>query len=291
MKFVARVASPDGPLRRASVEIVSPQDRGAAVSIGTGTVTDGTLSASADPGAVWGIRIDQRAVVAFPVESLGEVVDLGEIVMVPDGLPWPAFHATDGRVYGIPRAAQLRETAAPQPAPSVPPAAPGPTPAIDPVLRPRARMTFGDLFGSTARQLAGAATTESSNFVLGGATVTLKGVASATEDAISLDFPTPEMAASGVGLSELSFSIRPKLQAPPAGQPAPSGSTAPDLIGYTRELAVRKAAAAGFIAEVNNEIVSDAAKAGRVIRHLPAPGAALAPGGLIRLYIGKMGGT
>jgi hypothetical protein len=150
-------------------------------------------------------------------------------------------------------------------------------------------MTFGDLFGSTARQLAVAANTVSSNFTLAGATVTLKGVPSATQDAISLEFPTPEVAASGVGLSEISFSIRPKVEAPPAEPPHP-GTTVPDLTGYTRELAIRKAVAAGFITEINNEIVGGAANAGKVIRHLPPPGASLASGGLIRLYIGMSGG-
>lgn len=291
MKFVARVASPDGPLQQGEVEIIAPDGRGDTVSIGRGTVADGSLSATADAGAVWGIWIDQRAVVAFPVSSTGELVDLGEIVMVPGGLPWPAFHAADGRVYGIPRAAQPKETAPSTATVSAPAAAPQAKLAAEAVAAPRGRMTFGDMFGSTARQLAGAASTENSNFVLGGATVTLKGVASATEDAISLDFPTQEMAASGAGLSELSFSIRPKGEAAAPAQPAPSGSLVPDLIGYTRELALRKAAVAGFIAEVNNEIVADPAKAGRVLRHLPAPGGPLAPGGLIRLYIGKMGGT
>jgi hypothetical protein len=288
LKFVARVAATDGPLASGRVEIVSSEG-GGAVTIGKGDVTHGTLSATIDAvTSVWGIWINRRAVVAFPVSVEGEVVDLGEIVMVPDGLPWPAFHAEDGRVYGIPRAAQALASA-PGPAPPDPPVDPKPLPTGDPLPRLTSRMTLGEMFGSTARQLAVASNTVSSNFTLAGATVTLKGVPSATQDAISLEFPTPEVAATGVGLSEISFSIRPKVETP-AAEPAHPGTTVPDLIGYTRELAIRKAVAAGFITEINNEIVGDAANAGKVIRHLPRPGAALASGGLIRLYIGMSGG-
>jgi hypothetical protein len=290
VKFVARVGSPAGPLKDASVEIVSPEGR-TVIAIGKGVVTDGELSATADVGAVWGVWIDRQAVVALPVTIDGELVDLGEIVMVPDGIAWPAFHATKGRVYGAPPAAL------PAPAAAAPPPAPEPIglprilPTGDPMPQIVRKMTFGDLFGNTARQFASAASTVKSNFVLSGATVTLKGVPSATTEAIALEFPTTEVAATGIGLSEVSFSMRPVADTPPITPPAPAGPTVPDLTGYTRELAIRKAAAAGFITEINNTIVTDAAQAGRVIRHLPAAGAALAPGAVIRLYIGKPGGT
>jgi PASTA domain-containing protein len=292
VKFTAQVAAPDGPVKSASVEIVGAEG-GTPTTIGKGMITDGVLSADADAGAVWGVWIDKRAVIAFPVSSTAEVVDLGEIVLVGDGLPWPAFHAPDGRVYGVPRAAVAKDASAGGSASATPVTSPRMVPIDEPMPRVVSKMTFGDLVGNTARQLADAATTVRSNFVLSGATVTLKGVPSGTEDAISLEFPTSDVAASGVGLSELSFSIRPTVEAPPPQptQPAPSGSPVPDLTGYTRELAVRKAAAAGFIAEVNNAIVTDAAEAGRVIRQRPEAGSALASHGVIRLYIGKRGGS
>ena len=280
MKFTARVTAATGPLRKGRVEIVSMKGS-RRVTIGTGTVADGTLSATADPGPVWGVRIDRQAIVAFPISVAGDVVDLGEIVMVDGGLAWPAFHATDGRVYGIPRAAR-----------------PGKSPAArlaladDDMTRPVSKMTFAEMFSSTARQMAEATTTSGTNLALGGATVTLKGLASRDADAIALEFPTPEVAAGNPELSVLSFSIQPPAEtngAPPV-QPPPS-PTVPYLIGYTRDLAVRKAALAGFITEVNSEIVGDAADTGTVVRQIPSRDAPLPAGGLIRLFIGKGKGS
>ena len=282
MKFVAKIATPDGPLARASVDIVAPEGGGVTV-IGRGIVEGGALSATADPGAIWGIWIDRRPIVAFAVSSDGDAVDLGEIVMLANGMEWPAFHTRDGRVYGVPRAAQTI------------PRAPEPAPAPDPIPRPipreplptlRSRMTFGEVLGSTARQLK-QATIDTSNFRLAGATITLKGVPSATDEALSLEFPTAEMVTSGVGLSEISFAIRPAQESAAPEQPSTPASTVPDVVGYTREFAVRKIAAAGFVAEVNYEMTSDTSLVGKVIRHVPAGRSTLTPGGLIRVYVGK----
>ena len=286
MRFVARVTLADGqPLVRARVDIVAADTARAVAVIGRGSVRDGALTAQADPGPIWGVRIDGQPVVTVPVSITADLVDLGTIVWAPAGIEWPVFHATDGRVFGAPRAAQLEAIVAPPAALAA--AATAALAGAAETAPQRSRMTFGDLFGSTARQLSTAAAAKS-EFSIASATVTLKGVPSTTEDAISLEFPSAEVAATGVGLSELSFSIKPKGEAA-AAQPAPTGPLAPDLRGYTRELATRKAAAAGYVAEVNNEIVADAANAGRVIRQLPAPGTELRSGGLIRLYIGKMG--
>ena len=54
---------------------------------------------------------------------------------------------------------------------------------------------------------------------------------------------------------------------------------------------MRKAVAAGFVSEVNNEIVATDLDAGRVVRQLPAAGSDVPRGGLIRLYVGKRGGS
>jgi len=282
VKFVAKVASTDGPLARASVDIVAPEG-GSITVIGRGTVERGALAADADPRAIWGIWIDRRPIIAFPASIDGEAVDLGEIVMLADGMEWPAFHARDGRVYGVPRAAQTVSRAPSEPAP-----APGPRPPIprEPVPTLRSRMTFGEVLGSTARQLK-QATIDTSDFRLAGATITLKGVPSATDEALSLEFPTAEMVTSGVGLSEISFAIRPAQESAAPEQPSTPASRVPDVVGYTREFAVRKIAAAGFVAEVNYEMTSDSSLAGKVIRHVPPGGNTLAPGGLIRVYVGK----
>jgi hypothetical protein len=280
VKFIARVAAADGSPAQGVVEVVSAEGE-RLIPIGRGRIVAGSLSATADPRAIWGLRIEQRAVVATPVSVVGDVVDLGEIVIVPNGIVCPAFHATDGRVYGIPKALQARGAIRP------PTGDPTATPEA-PATPTKSRMTFGDLFGSTARQLATAAATTQSQFAIASATVTLKGVPSATEDAISLEFPTAEVAASGVGLSEVSFSMKPQGAGAAVPLP-PAGPVTPDLTGYTRDLAIRKAAAAGFITEVSNELVSDAASSGTVIRHLPPAGTALALGSLIRLYVGKTG--
>jgi hypothetical protein len=256
--------------------------------IGTGSVRDGALSASAEPGAVWGLLIDGLPVVAFPVSSDGEVVDLGEILILAEGLPWPAFHAKDGRVYGIARAAR-EATAAPAPVVPQPPGVAGEAIGAGPAPVLRTRMTFGEMFGSTARQLASAADTLQTRFVLSDATVRLKGVPSAGQDALSLEFPSADVAATAVGLSEVAFSIRASREAV-APAPAPvAGASVPQLVGYTRELALRKAATAGFVAELSHELTANAGDEGRVVRQLPGAASLSTPGGLIRLYIGKRG--
>lgn len=276
MKIVGRVVSSAGPVVRARVEIVEMRD-GRLLTIGEGTVLEGKITAAADAGPVWSLRIDDRAVVAVPVSFDGDVVDLGELVLVPNGVPWPLFHAKDGRVYFLPRTIHTSDGA---------PVSTEPVP--QPVIL-KSRMTFGDVFGSTARQLATAVEVASTDFAISGATVTLKGVPTTTDDAISLEFPTTEVAASGVGLSELSFSIRPKGDTRTATETAPAGRAAPDLMGYTGDFAARKAAKAGFLTEISYEIVGDAARDGSVLRQVPAAGATLATGGLIRLYVGKKG--
>lgn len=280
MKFTARVGTAQGPVESGRVEMVTIEGR-ELVTIGRGKLTDGTLTLDADPGAIWGIRIDQKAIVALPISATTEPVDLGDIVMIADGLRWPVFHSPDGKVYGVPAAVLARKL-------DVPPAEP-PTPPDAGTPRVRGKMTFGDMFGTTARQLATAAAATRSNFALSGATVTLKGLPSATEDAISLEFPAAEALVNSTGLSEVSFSIKARGDASAPAEPPPAGPSVPNLVGYTREFALRKAAAAGFVTEVNSEIVSRGTDAGCVVRHLPAAGTELNAGGLIRLYIGKTG--
>jgi hypothetical protein len=119
--------------------------------------------------------------------------------------------------------------------------------------------------------------------------VHVRGVPTADADTIALDFPNAELAATGLGLSELSFTLKPQGYAAPV-TPAPSGPSIPDLTGYTRELAVRKLAAIGLLPEVSNVVVSLASDEGRVVRQVPAAGSTLTAGAVVRLLVGIPGG-
>ena len=286
MNFIARVNNADGPLKEAIVEVVSPV-RGELVVIGTGKIVDGALDLKADPGPVWGLRIDGQPIVGVPVSFDGSTIDLGDIDLVRDGVPYRAFHAVNGLVYGLPRTIPSNTTI---PLFSVRRALA--TNIVASPIGERTAIPIGDLFGNTAQQLDVAAKTVPLRFALAGATVTLKGVAGVSGDSVGLTLPNSETPPDGTPVSEVSFTIQPKSSAAaPSAQTAPAASAAPNLVGYTREFAMRKAAAAGFVCEVNNEIVATDLDAGRVVRQLPAAGSDVPRGGLIRLYVGKRGGS
>jgi len=287
VNFVARVTTAGDPLKEAVVEIVS-DERGQPVTIATGKVVDGALSVNGNPGPVWGIQIDKQPVIAIPVSVEGDTVNLGDIDMVADGVAWPAFHAIDGRVFGIPRIPRPKATTTT--AASLAGIAFQPADITRLATLDRSAIAFGELYGNTARQLDVAATTGASRFALAGATVTLKGIATTTADDIGLKFPTPEAPIDGAPVSEISFTIQPKTSAA-AAPPTAASTSAPNLVGYTREFAVRKAAASSFLTEISHEIVSTDSDAGRVIRQLPPPGASLPAGGLIRVFVGKREGS
>ena len=85
------------------------------VTVEWGTVGEGvvrvassTRSVENDLPPVWALAIDGQPVLAFPVKADREAIDLGEIVTgAPEGWRWPAFHAVDGRVFGVPGKALL----------------------------------------------------------------------------------------------------------------------------------------------------------------------------------------
>lgn len=266
MRFVARIISADGaPLASGTAELVTPSGRAASAVIAAGA-----LSLTADPGPVWALTIDGKPVIAVAVKADGEHVDLGDIALVPSGIAWPAFHAPDGRVFGAPRGALPAATSAR---------------ALAATDQPRTTMTFGSLLGSTAQQLSNAAVART-GLNLSGATLTVKGIPIATDDAIGLEFPSAEIATTGVGLTELSFNLK-SAPAPATAPPKPKGVAVPDLASYTRELAMRKLAGLGLIGEVTSEAVTDAQNIGRVTRQLPKATALLQPGSVVRLFIGK----
>jgi len=291
VNVVARVNTPDGPLKEAAVEIVSGV-KSQVVTIGTGKVVDGLLDVSAEPGPVWGLRVDGQPIVGFPVSFDGSRIDLGDIDIVREGVPWPAFHAVDGRVYGVPRAIQSKPAATTTLRSALGVRLPLATGTATLSMGERNAIPIGELYGNTAQQLDVAVRVPASRFSLAGATVTLKGVAGVSGDALGLKLPTPDAPPDGAPVSEVSFTIQPRSSAAPSTpQTAPMAAAAPNLVGYTREFAIRKAAAAGFFTEVNHEIIATDVDAGRVIRQLPPAHAAVPSGALIRLYVGKRGGS
>jgi hypothetical protein len=273
--FQGRVVDATGtPVAQGMVEMVAPKGTDVA-AIATGKLAQGSFSIEATPGPVWGLRINSRPVLAVVISSDGErTAGLGEIVLADAGIAWPAFHAADGRVFGLPRV------------PFVVTALAGGGQTTTRV-ETKTGLTFGAMLGSTAQQL-NPVVVQRSGFRLAAANIVIKGVPTATQDAIGLDFPNAELAATGAGLSEIALSLKPQGDTTQdsgtggAGQP-----TVPGVIGYTRELAVRKLTAASVPSEIHEEVTTDAAKAGRVLRQFPSAGTPIADDTVVRIFIGK----
>ncbi|WP_437293994.1 PASTA domain-containing protein [Sorangium sp. So ce426] len=297
MKITARVITADGaPLASAKVDMVAPGhvERDLEVParvLASGVVRQGALSLSTPDlvPPVWALTIDGQPVLAFPAKADEQSANLGEIVMQPNGLAWNAFHAKEGRVFGAP-GALLRETAAKPPANTevTPPlidrgtTVPPLTTAVD-FSKP---VPLSVLFGSTAQQLSSVATA-SRDFKLTGATLTVRGLPAGSGEDLGLQFPDAELAKNGNGLSELSFALRPELSGVIVPTKPPPGPALPDLSGYTRELAVRKLAAAGLTATIASEVVADPRAVGRVVRQTPKAGTPADPDARVQLFIGK----
>ena len=150
-------------------------------------------------------------------------------------------------------------------------------------------LTFGKLLGSTAEQI-GSVVTAGQGVQLANASITIKGVPTATAEAIGIDFPTPELAATGTGLSEVSFTVKP-VGPPPTATPEPAGPALTDLRGYTRDLAIRKLAALRLVAEVRDEVITDQTKTGRVVRQIPAAGQSAGSTHVVQIFIGRLSGA
>jgi hypothetical protein len=282
VRLVARVLAADGtPLKRAVVDIVVPQGDGI-TSIGRGKVTRGALTVSAEPGPVWGLLIDTRPVLTFPIKIKDDTIDLGAITLLEQAVPGAAFHAPDGQVFAL-SAFAVAQTPLPEAPATRAAAATDPRAAV--ALKPG--LTFGGLVGSTAQQLS-AMTERESLFQLAGASVKLRGVPTISNDAIGLEFPNADLAASGVGMSELAFTLTPPAAPPPA--PTPSGLTAPDLTGYTRDFAARKLATLGLLGDISVVIVAEPSQEGRVVRQVPKAGSTITPGMVVRLFVGQRRG-
>lgn len=276
MKLFGRVMAADGtPLASGSAEVVLARDPGKPVA--QGSVDRGSLGIElpGEFGMSWGLLVNRLPVHAVVAAAFEEAIDVGEIRMLAKPVALAVFHASGGMVYGLPaglaaaRAADTGEA--------------GNETAVEPAAT---RMTFGDLFGSTARQLGSVIADADSGLTLTAANVTLRGVPTSSSDAVGLEFPSlSAIGSGGAALSELSFSLRPRSVSTEIV--GPTGPVAPALVGYTRDLALRKVAAAGLVGEVSHEIVSTAARVGRVTRQVPPAGATVVPGEVVRLFIGK----
>lgn len=276
MKLFGRVMAADGTLLASgSAEVVLARDPGKPVA--QGSVDRGSLGIElpGDFGMSWGLLINRAPVHAVVAAASEDAIDVGEIRLLEKPVPLAVFHASAGMVYGLPAGLAGARAGDAGDAGDETGLEPAPT-----------RMTFGDLFGSTARQLGGVMADPDSGLTLTAANVTLRGVPTASSDAVGLEFPAlSAIGSGGTALSELSFSLRPRSVS--SAIVDPSGPVAPALVGYTRDLALRKVAAAGLVGEVSHEIVSTAARVGRVTRQVPPAGATVAPGQVVRLFIGK----
>lgn len=272
MKLVATLTS-DGTMAVAGAVVVVVSPFG---TIGRGKVVQGQLVASAELGAVWGLLVDGRPIAAFVVSVDGETVDLGELIQVPEGWPIPQFHAKDGLVFAVPRSLRaLRANSASRLAANVP----GVT---------EKGATFGGLVGSVAQQIGGINSLKSGVSLMD-AKVSLKGIPMSSSEALGLNFPSADVAATGVGLSELAFTLKPERSVSDSGTPPTTATVVPDVVGYTRDLAVRKLSKTGLVADTVTQLVSLNAQNGRILRQVPVPGTAVSPGAIVRLFLGKQG--
>ena len=309
MKLVALVTRGGQPLPKGKAELVALEE-GELVVLRSGRIADGRVSLTAELGPVWGLRVDGLAVLAAPLAGAKETtIDLGEIALLAQPLALAAFHAPDGRVHGVPRALASQATSAraasPAAARAVAMGAAVDAATIDAatadattVAAPGAErdladagkvsLSIGTLLGSAAEQLRPSAVAPS-GFQLGAASVTIKGVPTTTADALGLILPSvADLASGGAGMSEVSFDLRPSIEGPRPDEPIePSGPVLSDVVGYSRELALRKLAALGYLAHVRSEIVSDPTLEGRVLRQIPKAGAAYAAGAVVALFVAK----
>lgn len=283
MKLVALVTRGGQPLPKGKAELVALEE-GELVVLRSGRIADGRVSLTAELGPVWGLRVDGLAVLAAPLAGAKETtIDLGEIALLAQPLALAAFHAPDGRVHGVPRALASQATSARAASPAAAPSA-----ERDLADAGKVSLSIGTLLGSAAEQLRPSAVAPS-GFQLGAASVTIKGVPTTTADALGLILPSvADLASGGAGMSEVSFDLRPSIEGPRPDEPIePSGPVLSDVVGYSRELALRKLAALGYLAHARSEIVSDPTLEGRVVRQIPKAGAAYAAGAVVALFVAK----
>lgn len=288
-RFSAQVLDADGrPLQQADVTVHT--QRGARlVRCGAGRVTAGVLDAEADDtlGPLWGLRLDGRAVLTWPVRHAVDggqaLVELQPLALLTQPLAMPVLHALRGQVWGLPQAWQavLAGAAAGRITDAVTPAA-APA-AVAPALALPVAMS--ELVASAATQIhLGASRT--AGLQLSTANVKLSGLGTSVGEQLGMQFPstTEELASAAVTSMELSFAPTPAEAPapPPAAVP-----TVPAVTGYTRELAVRKLAAAQYAVQLRVAATASERDAGRVLRQFPAAGQPLLAGKVVMLFVAQ----
>lgn len=284
-KFSAQVMTADGrPLVKGEVSVHT--QRGARLlRCGSGHVQAGQLSAEADDqlGPCWGLRIDGRAVLAWAKQQSGDQVELLPLQMLAEPLALPAFHALRGQVWGLPRALQgvepIRQGEAASRAGS----------ATSQVRSRALPVAMSELVADAAAQIHRGAS-GSAGLQLSVANVRLSGLGAKVGEQLSMQFPSTaeELASAAVTSVELTFSPAAVEAAPPTPPPVP---TVPQVTGYTRELAVRKLAAAQYAAQVRVAATSSERDAGRVLRQLPVAGQPLLAGQVVLLFVAQGAAT
>lgn len=273
MNLVAKVVTPEGKPFEGDVELVEAWGEKIDIVISEWT-KDGNLSFGVQKLApTWGLRIDGKPVLAVVQSTASGDADLGTIELFARPVAFQLFHTPDGLIYGA----------------SKPP--PPKDPNVDIVTFSKPSVTVGitDMLESATEQIA-KGSLASSSLALTSATLKVKGLATAVEDGFAFHLPAlQDLIGAQANLSEVSVSFRPP--APEESRGSTPSAIVPDLSGYTQELAQRKLAAAGFIADLASEAVDDSTQDGRVVRQLPAAGASLAKHGKVRVFLGKKKGT
>lgn len=292
-RFSAQVLDADGrPLQQADVTVHT--QRGARlVRCGAGRVTAGVLDAEADDtlGPLWGLRLDGRAVLTWPVRHAVDggqaLVELQPLALLPQPLAMPVLHALRGQVWGLPQAWQavLAGASASRITDAVTlaaaPAAVAPALALARALP----VAMSELVASAATQIhLGASRT--AGLQLSTANVKLSGLGTSVGEQLGMQFPstTEELASAAVTSMELSFAPTP-VEAP--APPPAAVPTVPAVTGYTRELAVRKLAAAQYAVQLRVAATASERDAGRVLRQFPAAGQPLLAGKVVMLFVAQ----
>lgn len=307
------------------IEVVTPDGAGGLKRLASSkTFPDGTVKIAADLPALpaFGLLIDERPVLAPVASAEGDVLHVGTLVLTEapqDG--FALFHAPEGQVWGLPEGLWKRLVDAPVVSPP-PPTDDGTldtaTPADgtadttpdDAATEPASLGSVLEGTGAALSRASDSLDVANSSFVMGDVQLKVKGVAVAGSDGtmrLALVDTANLSAVPAEYLSELSVGFSPTrggtTKAPATGSlstgttdsgtgttPTPTGPVLPDLIGYTRELALRKLAARGLEGSVDHVAVDPtgpgARHVGRVVRQSPPAGAPLVAGTSVRLFIG-----
>lgn len=282
LTLFGQVLDADGlPLAAGEVSVHGPRGSRTVV-LGRGRVEAGRLQVTAELGPVWGLRIDGRAVLSWPLALAGETLELAPLQLRAAPVVLPVAHAVRSTVWGWPAALDGASDAAPRPAAADAPV-PGRPPLAAAALRPG--VPIGTLLGNAATQIREVSLADS-GFQLGTTSLKLTGIASSDGDTIGIKFPElAEELAAGSAMSELSVSFTPPAQPPAPPAPVAPTPLVPDVVGYTRALALRKLAAQPYTAQVRTAGVADAALAGQVLRQLPRAGEPLVAGSTVVIFV------